>query len=226
LIHQFADRPVQLGQREEPPVAQPCQDPALHHLHADLDLGLVTRFVWTRGNDCGAVVRRHVGIGAVHRRLVETGLGDPGLEVVADNLPWHPTDGVQCVDMGADPVRQRLTCGGFGVDEARCAEHGDEDFGTMDLAGRRVDHLHGVPGEVDEQSLARDVHLAQCRLQPPGPLAIQIAEPRVAESVGRRRAVFLPQQRQRHVRPPQIAMHRGPVRDRALIGRHIRQRRE
>ena len=83
-----------------------------------------------------------------------------------------------------------------------------------------------MTGEVDEQPLARDVHLAQRGLQPPGPLAIQIAEPRVAEPVGRRRAVFLPQQRQRHVRPPQIAMHGGPVRDRALIGRHIRQRRK
>ena len=31
---------------------------------------------------------------------------------------------------------------------------------------------------------------------------------------------------QGHVRPPQIAVHRGPVRDRALIGRHIRQRRK
>ena len=198
----------------------------MHHLHAHLDFGLVTRFVGTSRDDRGAVVRRHVGVGAVHRRLVEAGLGDPGLEVVADNLPRHAAERGQRVDVGADPVRQRLAPGGLGVDEARCAEHGDEDLGTLDLAGRRVDHLHGVTGEVDEQPLARDVHLAQRRLQPPGPLAIQIAEPRVAEPVGCRRAVFLPQQRQRHVRPPQIAMHRGPVRDRALIGRHIRQRRK
>jgi hypothetical protein len=78
----------------------------------------------------------------------------------------------------------------------------------------------------DEQPLTGDVHLAQRRLQPSRPLAIQVAELRIAEPVGRRRAVFLPQQRQRYVRPPQIAMHRGPVRDRALVGRDIRQQRK
>ena len=144
----------------------------MHHLHADLDLGLVTRLVWTGWDDCGAVVRRHVGVSSVNRWLVKAGLGDPGLEVVADNLPRHTADGVQCVDMRADPVGQRLARCGLGIDEARCTQHGDEDLGTLDLAGSRVDHLHGVTGEVDEQPLARDMHLAQRRLQPPGPLAI------------------------------------------------------
>ena len=45
LIDQLTDRLVQFGQREEPPVAQPRQDPALHHLNADFDLGLVARLV-------------------------------------------------------------------------------------------------------------------------------------------------------------------------------------
>jgi hypothetical protein len=45
----------------------------------------------------------------------------------------------------------------------------------------------------------------------------------IAEPVDCRCPVFFPQQRQRHVRPPQIAMHRGPVRDRALVGGNIRQ---
>jgi hypothetical protein len=40
---QHGDGPVQLGQAEEAPVAQPRQDPALDHLHADLHLGLVAR---------------------------------------------------------------------------------------------------------------------------------------------------------------------------------------
>jgi hypothetical protein len=42
-------------------------------------------------------------------------------------------------------------------------------FGPVDLASRPVDHLHGVTGEVDEQPLARNVDLAQRRLQPSGP---------------------------------------------------------
>ena len=161
-------------------------------------------------------------VGAVHRRLEEAGLGDPGLEVVADDLARHSAEGRQRVDMRGNPVRQRLARGGFGVDEARGAEHGDEDLGTLDLAGRRVDHLHGVTGEVDEQPLARDVHLAQRRLQPTDPLAIQIAEPGIAEPVGGRRAVFLPQQRQCHVRPTHLAMHGRPIRNRPLIRRHVR----
>jgi hypothetical protein len=118
LVHQFADRLVQLGQREEPPVAQTRQDPALHHLHADFDLGLVARFVWTGRDDRGAVMRRHVGVGAVDRRFVEAGLGDPGLEVVADDLPRHAADGAQGVDMGSNPVGQRLARRRLSIDEA------------------------------------------------------------------------------------------------------------
>jgi hypothetical protein len=75
-------------------------------------------FGQTRGNDRGAVMRRHVGVGAVHRRFVEAGLGDPGLEVVADDLPRYPAERGQRVDMRADPVGERLAGGGFGVDEA------------------------------------------------------------------------------------------------------------
>jgi hypothetical protein len=44
----------------------------------------------------------------VHRRFVEAGLGDSGLEVVADNLPRHAAERGQCVDMDAAPVGQRL----------------------------------------------------------------------------------------------------------------------
>ena len=41
LFQQLQDRPVQFGQAEEGAVAQSGQDPALHHLHAHFDLGLV-----------------------------------------------------------------------------------------------------------------------------------------------------------------------------------------
>ena len=57
------------------------------------------------------------------------------------------------------------------------------DLGPTDLSGRPVDHLHRVTGEVDEHPLARRVHLAQRRLQPTNPVAIEIAEPGVAEAV-------------------------------------------
>lgn len=41
---QRVDRGVQFGEREEPPIAQPREDPALDDLHAGFDLGLVARF--------------------------------------------------------------------------------------------------------------------------------------------------------------------------------------
>ena len=66
---------------------------------------------------------------------------------------------------------------------ARGPQHGDEDLGPAHLSGCPVDHLHGVTGEVDEHPLARGVNLAQRRLQPADPFAIQIAEPGVAEPV-------------------------------------------
>src|ERR1700692_3719612 len=52
------------------------------------------------------------------------------------------------------------------------------------------------------EPLARSVDLTQRRLQPSGPCAIHLAEPGVAEPVGCRGGVFVPQQRQRHVRRP------------------------
>jgi hypothetical protein len=38
-----------------------------------------------------------------------------------------------------------------------------------------------------------------------------LAEPRIAEAVRRRVAILLPQQHQRHARPAQLAMYRGPI---------------
>ena len=49
-------------------------------------------------DDRGSVVRGYIGVGAVYRRLIEAGLGDPGLEVVANDLPWHPAERGQRVD--------------------------------------------------------------------------------------------------------------------------------
>jgi hypothetical protein len=56
--------------------------------------------------------------------------------------------------MSADPAGQRLARTGFSLDQARCAQYSDEDLGVLDVADRRVDHLHRVTGEVDEQPLA------------------------------------------------------------------------
>jgi hypothetical protein len=165
-------------------------------LNADLDLGFVTRFVWTGRNDSGAVVRRHVGIGTIHRRFVEAGLGNPGTQVVADYLTWHPADERQHVDVRRNPVRQRLCPGGFCEGVAGGTEYRDKDLGAAYLAGRPVDHLHGVTGEIDEDPLTRRVNLAQRRLQPSDPFAIKVAKPGITESIlsACPAAVFFPKQ--------------------------------
>jgi len=70
------------------------------------------------------------------------------------------------------------------------------------------------------------MHLAQRRLQPARPLAIQVAEPGIAKPVRRSAPVLLPQQGQRHVGPAQLPVHPRPVRHRPPIRRHVRHRRE
>ncbi len=90
------------------------------------------------------MMRRHLGVGVVHRRLLETGLGDAGPEIVADDLPQHTANPRQRVHVGASPVRQRLAPGCLGVDEARGAEHDDESARRLDLASR----LTGAVGVV------------------------------------------------------------------------------
>ncbi len=64
-------------------MAQTRQDPALHHLDGDLDLGLVARLAHACRHDGGAVVGRHLLVGAVDPRLVATCGSDAGLEIVA-----------------------------------------------------------------------------------------------------------------------------------------------
>ena len=89
---QLTDGGVQLGEREEAPIAQLGDDPARRHLHGDLDLRLVARLVGPRRNDGGVVVRRHLGIAAIHRRLVEARLGDAGLQVVGHHHRRHAVE--------------------------------------------------------------------------------------------------------------------------------------
>ena len=140
-----------------------------------------------------------VGVGPVDHRLVKTGLDDPGLQIVADRLPGGAAEIAEGVDMRGDPVRQLLAPDRLGVSQARRAQDGDEDLHRDDLAGAAVDDLTGAAGKVDKQLLAGDMALAHRRLQPACPDPVQIAEPGIAEAVGRAGPVLLPQQRQRHI---------------------------
>ena len=84
----------------------------------------------------------HVGVGPVDHRLVKAGLGDAGLEIIADRLPGGAAEIGEGADMRADPIRQLLAPHRLGVGEARRAQHGDKDLHRDDLAG--------AAGEIDE----------------------------------------------------------------------------
>ena len=210
---------------------QPRHDPASDHLDADLNLGFITRLIGPRRDDRRAVMPRHVGprvrpwagprtgAGAVDQRLVERGLDDAGLQIVADRLARDPAKIGKGADMRRDPVWQLLAPGRLGIGQAGGAEHGDKNLYRDSLAGAGIDHRAGAAGEIDKQFLAGDMDLAHCRLQPAGPGSIQIAEPGIAEPIGGAGAVLFPQQRQRHVGAAQLMMHPGPIGHRTLIGR-------
>src|SRR5215813_13399734 len=71
-------------------------------------------------------VLRHLGIGAVDRRLVEAGLGDARAQIVGHHHRRSPADEGKGARMRADPVGQALRPGGLGIGVARRAERGDE----------------------------------------------------------------------------------------------------
>ena len=161
-------------------MAQPRQDPALHHQHADLDLGLVARPAHPRRQDRRAVVRRQVAVGRVDPRLIPVRSQHAGAQVVRHDLARHAAQEFQRAHVRADPVRQALRPARLGVGVVRRAQHGDEHLRRAQLAGAAVHHLHRLPGVVDEQPLAGSVHLSHGRRQPRLPAAVQLAPTAVA----------------------------------------------
>jgi hypothetical protein len=115
LGEQGADRRIELGQREEASVPQPCQDPASDDLDADFNLGLVTWLVGPHRNNGGAVIPRHVGVGPVDHRLVKAGFGGPCFEIVADRLARDTAEISKGADMCGDPIGQLLAPYRLGV---------------------------------------------------------------------------------------------------------------
>jgi hypothetical protein len=206
-----ADRGVGLVQAEQPPVAQPGQDPALDHLHPNLDLGLVAWLADARRYHRGAVVGCHLLVAAVDSRLVAASGGDAGLEVVADQLPRGAAEEAEGVDVTADPVRQTLAPADLRIGQAGGAEHGHENLGCPHLAGRRVDHRQGLPGEIDEQLVAGQVGLAHGQRHPAAPGGVEVAEPAVAIALGLFGPVFLPKQQQGHSGSTKLRMDPRPV---------------
>src|SRR5450432_3889638 len=183
---------VELRQREEAPIAQLRDDPTSRNLDSNLNFRFILRAAWTCWNHCGAVVMRHLGICAVHRRLVETSLRYARLQVVGNDLRRDAAEEREGPHMRADPVDKTLRKRGFNVCEIRRTEHGDEQLTDVNLTGRPVHHFKGRPGIVDEHPLAGDMQLPHGRRQTPLPGAVKLTVSRITVTLGVDGAMLLP----------------------------------
>ena len=104
----LGDGGVDLGQAVEAPVAQPAQQPALDDAHGGFDLGLVARLAGPGRQHGGVVVGGHLAVGAVDLRIVEAGLDHRDLGVVRHQQPGRAAEVGEGLDVGVDPVGQRL----------------------------------------------------------------------------------------------------------------------
>ena len=210
-----ADGPIELGEGEEALVAQPSQDPALGDLHRDLDFGFVLGLARAGGQDRGAVMAGHLGIGAVEARIEAVGIGHRRLEIVAHHQFGNPTQEGEQVGVNADPVRQGLARAGLGIGVVGGAHGGDEQLHGLGLAGARIKDGDGVAGKVDEDLLAALVDLTHGRLGVALPGLEGGAEPGIAEAVGMGGAILFPEQHAGDAGAAQLLVDQGLVRHRA-----------
>lgn len=85
LLEQLANRGIEIGQVEEPPMPQPGQNPALDNQHGAFDLALVAWLAAAGRQNRRVVVLGHRRKSLVERRLEPQRLDDPGLQIVADD---------------------------------------------------------------------------------------------------------------------------------------------
>jgi hypothetical protein len=87
-----------------------------------------------------------------------------------------------------------------------------QDLGLAHHAGHGIDDRHLLARVVDKQLVASSMVLAHHRREPPLELTEEIAEARVAVTVGVGLAVLLPQHRQIDAGSLSLAHERAPVR--------------
>nr|ART89703.1 transposase [uncultured bacterium] len=212
LLQQHRDGPIELAQGREGPPPQPRQDPALHHLHAHLHLGLVLGVRRPRRQHRHAVVVAQLLQQAVAGGLIAIGPDHQRPGLVGHQQARHAADELQRCDDRAHPVHRLLRARGAGEGVVRRTQHGHKDLRAGDLPGKRVDHRDRLAGVVHEQAFAGLVHLAHRALQVPRPAGVFLAEGAVLVrllAIGL--AVFLPQQLQRHRGLLQLLVDLSPV---------------
>ena len=182
LVPQLPDRGIQLGQREEAPVAQPRQDPSLRHLHRDFDLGLVAGLARPGRQDCRAIMLCHLGIGPVQPGVMAVCLQHSRLQIVGHDHFGHSTKEGEQPHMRAYPIFEAFRGDGFGIGVVRCTHRSDEQLHGLHFTAFRIDHVDRVASEVDEDLLAANMRLPHRRADPPLPCVEMGAEPCVAKA--------------------------------------------
>ena len=140
-VDPLANGGVQIGEGEKRAMSQGREDPALGDLDTHLDFGFVGWRGDARGNDDRAIVARQIGVRPVDLRFVATDHRDAALQIVRDPDRRTALTVIEHADVRADPRRQVLRAGGFGVDQAAGAEHADEEFDGNRLTRRRIDEV-------------------------------------------------------------------------------------
>ena len=104
MLQKLADRRVDIGKTVKDPMAQPPQKPSLDDQHRLFDFCLIPRAPRPCRQNRGAVMRRHLGIGAIDQGIVETGLDDGGLGIVRHEKLRNAADRFKGAHMGVDPI--------------------------------------------------------------------------------------------------------------------------
>src|SRR5665811_164610 len=136
LVDKFANGGVEFGQREELPVPECCQDPALGNLNGHFDLGFIAWLVRSCRHHRGIIVGCQIGISAIDRWFMETSFGDARLEIVAYDLGGDAAEKIKRPDMRTRPVGKALRHRRFSKGVARRAEASDEQLRHVLLTGQ------------------------------------------------------------------------------------------
>lgn len=135
---------------------------------------------------------RQLGIGSVEAGIVAVGVGDGGLEIVADHECRRAAEEGEKVDVSPDPVGEPLAWAGLGYSWTRPSLR--RTASSTALPHLRGGDVDSIAGEIHENLLAAQMGLPHRRPGSPLPGLVGRAEPRIAESIGMAGAILVPQQ--------------------------------
>jgi hypothetical protein len=88
-------------------MAQPPEKPSLDDEHRLLGFCFIPRTSRPRWQNGSLIMRRHLGVGSIDLRVVETSLDNSGLGIVRHQQMRNAAEHLESADMGVDPVGQR-----------------------------------------------------------------------------------------------------------------------